>query len=326
MALGGPCGGLVVGDPGQIGGGPHRVADAADLQRQGDDLVAPVAGALVTSQPPREPDMRLRRPRGIPCHRRVYAVAPLQQLGHRGDRRSPQAHVPAPRADRDDDVLDRRGAEHPHRAWGRFLEGLEQGVRGAFGEPVGVLDDDDAPGADRRAQTRLLHEGPGVVDLDRQPLGRNQGDIGVRGAEGGAALTAYSAAVLWALQRSRERPRGRGAPAARRPGEQPGVGHGVGAAGGSRQGFDGVLLAHDVVPHGHASHLRDCECLDDPGVQMLRGQRGVQDEVALRVGLGPVEEMPADPFVERVRLRPRLGRAPRRAAGGPHSPARPERP
>ena len=119
-----------------------------------------------------------------------------------------QPHVARPRADRDDDVLEARGAEHPDGARGRLLERLEQGVGrgvGVGGEAVGVLDDDDAPAAHGRAQRGLLHERAGLGDLDRQALGGDDLDVGVAAVEGGAALAALPAAAVGALQRRGER-------------------------------------------------------------------------------------------------------------------------
>ena len=100
-------------------------------------------------------------------------------------------------------------AEHPHGARRRLLEGLEQGVGGALGEPVGVLDDDDPPPADRRAVGRERDEVAGLLDLDRQPLGRDDVDVGVGAVERGAALAALAAAAVagTAAPRRRRGPR-----------------------------------------------------------------------------------------------------------------------
>ena len=192
---------------------------------QGDDVVAPDAGVLVAGQPRGEADVRLGGAGGVQRHRRVDAVAAGEQGGDRLDRRGAQPHVPRPRADRDDDVLDGGGAQHPHGARRRLLERLEQGVGGALGEPVGILDDDHPEAPDRGAVGRERDEVAGLLDLDRQPLGGDDVDVGVGAAERRAALAALAAAAVGAEQRRGEGPGGDRAARPGRPGEQPRVGH-----------------------------------------------------------------------------------------------------
>ncbi len=213
--------------------------------------MTPDPGVLVASQAASHPDVRLGGARGIPGHGRLHAVTPLEQAGDRLDGGRAQPDVTRAGADRDHDVLDRGSAQHPDGARHGLLEGLEEGVGRGLGvgaEPVGVLDDDDAPTADARAHRRELDEVTHVVDLDRQSLGGHDLDIGVGALEGGAALAALTTALLRAEQRCREGTRRRRAARTRRPGEEPCVGHGGRIGNGLGQGGDGRLLAHEVGP------------------------------------------------------------------------------
>ncbi len=134
-----------------------------------------------------------------------------------------------------------------------LLECLEQGVGGPLGESVGVLDDDDPPRPDRGPQPGLVDELAGVLDLDRQALGGDDLHVGVAAVEGGAAFAAFAAAVLSALQCCRESPCCSGSPAARRTGQQPGVGHRLEVARGPAQCGDGLALPDHVAPDGHGA-------------------------------------------------------------------------
>ena len=228
VALAGGGGGLLGRDRHQVAGRTDRVADADDARGEGDDVVSPDARVLVARQPRGQADVRLGGAGGVQRHRRVDPVATGEQGGDRLDRRGAQPHVPRPRADRDDDVLDRGGAQHPHGARRGLLERLEQGIGGALGEPVGILDDDHPEPSDRGAVGRERDEVAGLRDRDRQPLGGDDVDVGVGAAQRRAALATLAAAAVGAEQRRGEGPGRDRAPRPGRPGEQPRMGHRAG--------------------------------------------------------------------------------------------------
>jgi hypothetical protein len=174
-------------------GGPDRVTDRPDRAGHDDDVPAPDPGPLVAGEPPGQTHVALGGAGGIPGHGGVDAVAPDEQVRDRLDGRRTEPHVPGARADGDDDVLGRWGAEQPDRPRGRLLEGLEQRIGGALGEPVGVFDEDDPPAPDRGSQPTLLDQLAGLLHLDRQALGRQNPDVGVRALQRGPAFAALPA-------------------------------------------------------------------------------------------------------------------------------------
>ena len=144
-----------------------------------DDLLATVARALVAGQGPGPADVTLAGARAVRRERGVDAVGTDQEVGHLLGRRGGQGDQPAARTDRRQQVLDGRRAEHPHRAIGGLLDRLEQGVGGLLGEPVGVLDDHHLPAAADRGQRRTAYQVAHLVDADREPIGADDGDVGV---------------------------------------------------------------------------------------------------------------------------------------------------
>ena len=235
------------------------------------------------------------------------AVAADEQVGHRLDRRSPQPHVPRTGAEGDDDVLERGRAEDPDGARGRLLEGLEQRVgrrRSVSRSASSTMMTRHRP-TDGRSAASWTRARVSSTRIDRPSV----------------AMTVTSAWVpSIAVRHSRQIPqpssghcsaaanaRAADRPArARRAGEQPGVGHRgrVGHRSGERG--DGVRLADDVVPDAHDAHLQ-CECRRraagaSPSVDLVRREGGVDDEVAVGVGLGEGEEVLPDRLVEVVAL------------------------
>ena len=89
--------------------------------------------------------------------------------------------MPAPGPQRDRDVLGihRRRAQQEHRRRRRLLDDLQQGVRRAFGQPVGVLDHHDLPAPGGRAARGDLHDGAHLVDADGQAFGNDSPHVGV---------------------------------------------------------------------------------------------------------------------------------------------------
>ena len=159
-------------------------------------------------------------------------------------------------------------------------------------------------GPDRRPMRRQRREVAGLLDLDRQPLGGDDVDVGVGAVDGGAALEALAAAAAGALEGGGEGPGRHGATRARRAGEQPGVGHGAGVGGRALEGRDRRLLADDVAPDGHGSTTRASRRrFDDLGVDLAPGLGAVDDEVALGVALRHRQVVRADGLVEGVLLR-----------------------
>ena len=140
-------------------------------QRQRQDRAAPVAGHRVAGEAEGPADVALRRGGGGMGELRLDAVAADEQLGDGRRRRGAEQHRPAARADGDHDVLDRRGAQHPHRVRRGLLERLEQRVGGLVGEPVGVLDDEHLPPTERRTQRRPADVVADEVGADREAVG-----------------------------------------------------------------------------------------------------------------------------------------------------------
>ena len=154
--------------------------------------------------------------------------SPTSACGEVGARRHPQVHLAAARRRRQQHVGRRRCAQQDDGALGRLLERLQERVLGFVGEPVGVLDDHDAPVTDGRPGGGLADEFLGIVDADRQALGGDDDEVGVHPGEHGLAAGAVAAAgVRLALQRRGERQRDDRATRPRRAGDQPALAHAV---------------------------------------------------------------------------------------------------
>ena len=288
---------------GEVGGGADGVTDAVDPPGQADHVAAPDAGALVAGQPAREADVALGRPRGIHRHRHLDPVAAVEQLGHRLGRRRAQPHVPRPRADGDDDVLERRGAQDPHGAGDGLLDRLEQGVGGALGEPVGVLDDDDPPRTHRRPQGRHRSQLASLLDLDRKSFGGNDIHVGV-----GAV---HAPCGTRGTRRSRAAGTRSAAANARAATDRP-------DPGGPVSSHAWVIAVVSVTARCRVATAVSCPMtsrhtvtagppcvrsrLEHLGVDRVGGERAVDHEVALRVALGHREVVRADRVVEGVLL------------------------
>ena len=100
------------------------------------------------------------------------------------DGRGVRSEMTAPRADRHRHVLRvvRRRAQQEHRALRWFLDGLQQGVGRALGQPVGVVDDHDLPAATGRPAGGGLHQRAHLRDGDGQAFRDDDADVGVRPA------------------------------------------------------------------------------------------------------------------------------------------------
>ena len=138
------------------------------------------------------------------------------------------AEVAAPRADRHRDVLRvvRRRGQQEHRPLRRLLDRLQQRVRRALGQAVGVGDDHYLPAGAGRPACGDLYQRAHLGDRDRQALRDDHVHVRVGAGHRRAAAGAGAAADAGlTLQRGRERA-GRDRPAgAGRAGEQPRVRH-----------------------------------------------------------------------------------------------------
>ena len=146
---------------------------------QTEDPGTSVASLLVAGQGSCTSDVPLR---GTGCRGSqgwIGTVAAHQQVGNRRIAGGGQMQPPAPRTNCDDDVLGGGCAQDPHRARGRLLDGLEQGVGSTLGDAVGVLDDDDLPFATAGAHRCPDDEVTYLLDRDRQGLGPHHRHVGV---------------------------------------------------------------------------------------------------------------------------------------------------
>ena len=206
-----------------------------------------------------------RRPAGVLLGK---AVGLDQHLRDRVDRRRHEGHMPAPRSQRDRDVLGvhRRCAEQEHRRRRRLLDHLEQRIRGAFRQSVGILDHHHLPSPGTRPPRGDLHDAAHLVHADGQALGDDPPHVGVGARHGGGAGAAFAAtghAVAGALQRSREAQRGDRSTRPGWPGDQPRMCHGpdrgrivsritaCSLRGGHQLGFHGVLAHQTRKDTGH---------------------------------------------------------------------------
>ena len=318
---------LLVGDLGEVGRCADRVTDSEDLRRHGDDVAAADAGAARRGPAgARGRCATARRGRhtapsaGSTPSRRWSSSATASTGGVRSRTWRER------RADGDDDVLEARRAEHPDGARRRLLERLEQGVGrrvGVGGEPVGVLDDDDAPAAHRRPEGGELDElrGPRATLMDRPSVATTSTSAWLPSRA--VRHSRHSpAAAGGALERGRERPCRRRAPRAGRTGEEPRVRHRGLVGHRPRQRLDGRALAHEVMPtppltspsparmpSGCSQQWARCRAAVDhgrgvraPGLDLGRGQRRVEDEVALGLARGELEVAAAHGGVEVVGL------------------------
>ena len=174
-----------------------------------------LAGRVVHGQPPRAADVpgrHRRRPlRGLPTSMPSRRTSTSAIASTDGVRRDSTRHRERIVTDTSSGWVGRR-AEQEDGVRRRLLDGLEQRVRRALGEPVGVLDEHDLPAARRGPAGGELHDRAHLPDRDGQPLGRHGPDVGVRPVQHGAAM------------RRSGRSRGRRTPARRRtPGRPPTV-------------------------------------------------------------------------------------------------------
>ena len=180
----------------------------------------------------------------------IGTVAAHQQVGNRRIAGGGQMQSSTPRTNRDDDVLGGGCAQDPHRAWGGFLDGLEQGVGSTLGDAIGVLDDDDLTSATAGAHRCLDDEVAYLLDRDRQGLGTHHRHVGVRPGQNGMAGIALPTAAVVTLQGGGKGPGGVGTSRSRRSGEQPSMAHGVWLGRyGPAQHTHRVLLTDEVGPH-----------------------------------------------------------------------------
>ena len=120
--------------------------------------------------------MALGGPRGIQGHRHLDAVAAVQQLGHGLDRRGAQPHVPRARPDGDDDVLQRRartGSRRCGRPAPRCALSRASAARSVRRSASSMMMTRHGPTEGRSADMR--GQLAGLLDLDRQPLGGDDG-------------------------------------------------------------------------------------------------------------------------------------------------------
>jgi hypothetical protein len=257
--------------------GLQGAADLLDPQRQLQYGGPALAGGRVGGQPAGPVDVALGGAGRRGGDLRLDALPAYEHVGDGLDRGRTQIQVAAAGADGGQDVLDGGGAQQPHRAGGRLLDGLQDSVGRFLVQPLGVLDEDDLPAAVRRGGEGLADGVPHVVGEDLGADGGDRGDVRVGADKGGVAAVAETAAGdategpvgADALERGGEGPRRLLPSRAGRAGEQPGVGHlrrlgrrGVARGGGDERvgvpGSGGELLAHlllsdQVVPHAHGS-------------------------------------------------------------------------
>ena len=255
LGLGGDRLGLLLGELGEVGRRGHAGAQRRQAGRDADHLAPARAGRLVEGEGAGAADVPLAGTCGEAGHRLGDAVVAGQERRDvtRAGRRERQGAAAG--ADRREHVLHGRRAQQPHRLGRRLLDRLEERVAGAGvlrgAEPVGVLD--HARSASARSQGTCAgrqHEIAHVVDVEHRGLGLHPGDVGVRAAHAEAARLALAAAgPALALQRRRERAGHVGPAGARRPGEQPRVGH-AHPGGGVLEDLDGRTLADEVGPDG----------------------------------------------------------------------------
>ena len=130
-----------------------------------------------------------------------------------GRRRCPQHDQPAPGPDRGGQVLGRRRAQQPHRPRRLgLLDGLEQGVRGCFRGPVGILEQHDVPAPGGRSSRGVQHQVPGLLYPVGEPVRADQHEVGVAARAHLATARARPAALRRAEQRGGEGPGGHAAP------------------------------------------------------------------------------------------------------------------
>ncbi len=243
--------GVVACDLDQLGRGDHRTAHAPDAERQLQRARTPRARLLVRGEPVRHADVRLRFTGSAGGLGQAHAIAARDQLGDIVDARNPQAHAAHTRADGGNQIRLGGRAQDPHRALGRFFEGLEEHVRGALGHPVGVFDHHHPVAADAR---RVLARGDQLahlLDRDQHALGAQHPQIRMRASRDlpfGRVFVARPG-----QQCGRERVRQRGASGPGRPGDQPGVREAVTGRGGAHD-RNGIGLPDQVIPR-HASSL-----------------------------------------------------------------------
>ena len=224
---------LDVGEPGGIGrGGVEQVlrrheaaGQVPQAQRDHQDLPTASPHLLVARQGAGPADVALGGTGGEPGQRWVDSLPGDQGVGDLAGCRGTQPHLPGAGRDRGQDVLDRRGTQHPDRPRAGLLQGLEQRVARHVVEPVGVLHDQHVPAALDRRHGRPSDELQGLLGRDLQLLGSELLHIGVAPCQHLAAGRAGAAAPGRALQRRGEHPGRRGAAGPGRAGQQPGVGH-----------------------------------------------------------------------------------------------------
>jgi hypothetical protein len=143
-----------------------------------------------------------------------------------------------------------RRAEDPDGARRRLLERLQQHVARQLGHAVGVFDHHDAVAADRRREIARGDEVLHVLAQDRDALGAEHAEIGMR-----ARLDLGLRRLLVAGARDEgggERVGEHRAARSRRAGEQPRVRQPVAGRGGPER-RDGLGLPRQVVPaHTHS--------------------------------------------------------------------------
>ena len=182
----------------------------------------------------------------------------------------------------DGDLLT-RDAERDHVFAQRVGYG-EQPVGGAFGETVGVLDDDDAPAPDRRRRLRLQRQIARFAHLDREAARRDDLHVGVGAVDRRPALATLPAPALRALERGSERASRVGTARAGRAGDEPRMRHATGVADGLAQRAHRLLLTDEITPYAladarHPAGRRDVTHEGPPDARVVPLSRSCSSRV-----------------------------------------------
>ena len=140
--------------------------------------------------------------------------------------------------------IHRRRAQQEHRRRRRLLDHLEQRVRRALGQPVGVLDHHDLPAAGRRAaatrSARWRASASTPMDSPSGMIRRTSAWVPAIVVVQARHSPQPGRAVGGALQRGGEAQRGDRAARSRRTGDQPRVGHRPDRAGSASPAVSGI--------------------------------------------------------------------------------------
>ena len=175
--------------------------------------------------------------------------------GNIGDSRNRKLYGTAARTNRHEHIGGGGSRQQPNRVRRRFLDSLQEHVRGALGHAFGVFHKDHAPPPNRRPILRLHHELAGIVNANADCLGAKMRKVRVRTVQHGhTALAGAASAIgrigLFTQQCRRENKGSSPMRCPRRPGKKPGV----------RGAFGGCVVAqlvkrargqNQLIPQAH---------------------------------------------------------------------------